>query len=1013
MWQVYASGQAEGSVIANKSRNGRVGLRLSYDFHGGGGFVAIRRVFEVTLPTTFEIGFHRRGDGPPNHFECKVTSLGGANVWRYLRQHDTLPSNWQNVRLNERNLPFAWGPAGGGSPARIEAIEFVIVAGPGGKGHLDLGEFHLLDQTFFQPVAIRASSESPQHPAAAAVALDAQEWRALSTDADPWWSMDIGRSQRFGGLIIEWPVLLPPRNYEVQVSIDGNLWQTLYRAECAQGALSHVPTPGAEARHLRLLFANASCASLRAIRLQPDSFSKTPNEFMHSVARDYPRGWYPRYWHREQSYWTPIGSPEGKRRALLNEEGMVEVDEASFSLEPFLLTNTGLLTWAEMNPSVALADDGMPMPCVTWHHSEFELKIQPWMDGAGEAMTLRVNYQLHFFTAAPHGLRLAITIRPFEVNPPWQASRNLGGCSAISQISLDENSLEIQNRSLFCDPIATAMGAARFEEGGVLSYLAQGLVPPIQHLTDASERASAVLLWDIPAGVESYQVTVSMPYFQTACVLDGKGQERAFALWCDTLGAVKWEVPACAQDAFDCWRTSAGYILINRDGPALQPGPRRYSRSWIRDCVIMGAALAKAGRPAPLREFIEWYVGFLRDDGFVPCIVDLDGIDWLVEHDSHGQFLWGIREAYRYKEDPEFLHKLLPQAIKVAHYLLRTRALRMTDFYRSKEQVSRFGLLPESASHEGYLAHPVHSYWDDFWGIRGLQACADLSEWAGQNEQATDLRNEAALFQTDVLRSMHRVIEEQNLNYLPGSVEWADFDPTATANAIGLLDFADDLPGIPMRAMLATYLDDFRRKHRGELYWNNYTAYEIRIIGALVRLGNREAAHELLDFFLSDRRPRAWNQWPEISWRDPRAPGHLGDIPHTWIAAEYMVALGSMVASEREATQSLVLACGLPWRWIAEESGFSVSELPTQFGLLHMKLHAPSEELVFVTIGDGIRIPRGGLFLQPPLPAGKCLAAVEVSAGYCEIADDAANSICIRQLPLRARLQFKPIEPLV
>ena len=48
--------------------------------------------------------------------------------------------------------------------------------------------------------------------------------------------------------------------------------------------------------------------------------------------------------------------------------------------------------------------------------------------------------------------------------------------------------------------------------------------------------------------------------------------------------------------------------------------------------------------------------------------------------------------------------------------------------------------------------------------------------------------------------------------------------------------------------------------------------------------------------------PLEWNQWPEITWRDPLSPGHLGDVPHTWIAAEYMLALISMVASEREAT---------------------------------------------------------------------------------------------------------------
>ena len=54
-----------------------------------------------------------------------------------------------------------------------------------------------------------------------------------------------------------------------------------------------------------------------------------------------------------------------------------------------------------------------------------------------------------------------------------------------------------------------------------------------------------------------------------------------------------------------------------------------------------------------------------------------------------------------------------------------------------------------------------------------------------------------------------------------------------------------------------------------------------------------------------DRRPRAWNQWPEISWRDPRSPGHLGDVPHAWIGAEYVLAVLGMLAYESPGDGSL------------------------------------------------------------------------------------------------------------
>ena len=198
--------------------------------------------------------------------------------------------------------------------------------------------------------------------------------------------------------------------------------------------------------------------------------------------------------------------------------------------------------------------------------------------------------------------------------------------------------------------------------------------------------------------------------------------------------------------------------------------------------------------------------------------------------------------------------------------------------------------------------------------------------------------------------------------------------------------------------MLNTYLDGFRRKHRGEMPWNNYTAYEIRIIGAFVRLGKRDEANELLQFFLSDRRPLAWNQWPEITWRNPLSPGHLGDVPHTWIAAEYLLALASMVASEREATDSMVLASGMPWAWISSGDGFAVRGLPTRYGNLDFRLKAAGDQSIEVTIGGALTLPPGGLSIAPPLPDGQWIQPGVVA-------------ITVKSLPFHSILQLETRPP--
>ena len=68
-------------------------------------------------------------------------------------------------------------------------------------------------------------------------------------------------------------------------------------------------------------------------------------------------------------------------------------------------------------------------------------------------------------------------------------------------------------------------------------------------------------------------------------------------------------------------------------------------------------------------------------------------------------------------------------------------------------------------------------------------------------------------------------------------------DPTATSNAVSLLGEMDTVPRAALERTFAEYLAGFRRRRRNEIDWNNYTAYEVRIVGALVHLGERASAN--------------------------------------------------------------------------------------------------------------------------------------------------------------------------
>jgi hypothetical protein len=158
-----------------------------------------------------------------------------------------------------------------------------------------------------------------------------------------------------------------------------------------------------------------------------------------------------------------------------------------------------------------------------------------------------------------------------------------------------------------------------------------------------------------------------------------------------------------------------------------------------------------------------------------------------------------------------------------------------------------------------------------------------------------------------------------------------------------------------------------------------------------VRLGWRDAALELLRFFLSDRRPPPWNQWPEIAWRDHTAPAHIGDIPHTWIAAEYVLAVRSLFAYEREADRALVLAAGLAPEWIAG-AGVQVHSMPTLHGSLSYSLRRIDSATLRFEVGSGIRTK---MVLRPPLAAP--LRGVVVNGSECTSFD--GNTVTLLDTP--------------
>jgi len=951
---------------------------------------------------------------PRNIFEFKLVDESNRNVWRYRVEEFDFSAEPRLLTIRNSQIEFAWGPQGGGPPRKTAAIEFVIAAGPGGKGSVWIDTLCFRDDTYRSTPLVTASTTQPGHdPQNVVYPSELSCWRSTVSSAPEWLLIDFQEEREFGGLVIHWEKEFQGSHFDVQVSQDGSGWATSFSTTQGNSERSYIYLPHTWARFIRIgLQKSVHCRGfgIRFVEVKPHDFSRSVNQFFQNVAREYPAGFFPRHLLGTQSYWTPAGSDQGDGQALLNEEGMVEVDKGSFSVAPLLYADGKLVTWADAALAQELKGGYLPIPSSVWKTDRFVLRITAYAVVEQGKSILHIHYGVQNTAGFRQSIILFAAILPFQVTPVWQNWRSYGGVAPIRKMSFRNGAVLVndQKRVIPLTP-AVGFGAAPFAEGPIAEALAAGRLPEGKEVTDEFGYCSGAIRFDLELEPgSSKEVVLAVPFGfageenVSLPAHDPEDLERAAVYWDSILGRVQLDLPDHARSVAEVLKTAAAHILINRDGPALHPGPRRYDRAWIRDGAIMGAALLWMGIPDPIRDFIQWYAKYQTEDGNIPDCVDREGTEWLPEFDAYGEFIYGVMEHYRFTGDKGFLETMRPAVVKTLSFMEGLRSKRLTEEYKSSEKRACYGLLPESMSHEGYMAHPVHAFWDDFWALRGFRDGAALLGILGENAEAERFISAAKVFREDLKASLKATIAMHKIDFVPGSVEFGDFDPTATSIAVNLLDQLDLLPPAETGKTFDKYLAGFRERKSGAVDWNNYSAYEIRIIGALVRLGRREEAMELTRFMLADRRLPCWNQWPEISWRDPTGPSFIGDLPHTWISGEYILAIRTMFAYEREEDHSLVIAAGVVNDWLKDGCEVKVKNLPTHYGSLSYSLRLHDPDALRVKLSGDMLVPPGGIVVMPPLNGPIRRAEINGTL-YKNFTND---SVTCRECPTEVILRF-------
>jgi hypothetical protein len=401
-------------------------------------------------------------------------------------------------------------------------------------------------------------------------------------------------------------------------------------------------------------------------------------------------------------------------------------------------------------------------------------------------------------------------------------------------------------------------------------------------------------------------------------------------------GACRLRVP---DERFQFLHDAALRTLVIHSPGDVFAGPYTYKRFWFRDAAFILHALLVSGLADRVERALDRFPGAQRRSGFFHS---QDG-----EWDSNGEALWILARASaltgRKPKD-----SWVPAIERGTRWIGRKRM-------RAASSPAHAGLLPAGFSAE-HLGPIDHYYWDDFWGVAGLLAGADLLEATGSPKAAERHREEARDFMGAIERSLALAAARLGRSAMPAApsrrLDSGAVGSLAVGYPLGLWP-ADD----PRLLDTAAYLLDFCFFDGGffqDLIHSGINAYlTLHVAQVLMRAGDRRA-FDLLSTVASLASPTG--QWPEAVHPRTRG-GCMGDGQHAWAAAEWVLAMRN--AFVREEGSRLVLAQGLPPRWLASGTQLSYGPTLTPHGPLTVQVerNARGVRVQWIWTEGG---PRGG-----------------------------------------------------
>jgi len=746
-------------------------------------------------------------------------------------------------------------------------------------------------------------------------------------------TVDFGYVRTPVGALVEWGKTYGA-DFSVYLSDDGEDFREVGRIETGEGLTDSFWWPSATSRYLRLTVHAASApegAIVNELKLRILDRDRMPIGQLERAARAGRGDLYPQSLLGRQVYWTALGEFGQTEEALFDEYGNLEPRRGAAQITP-LLRVEGRLRGAPASEEIRCSLEGgsLPIPSVVWCMQGLELRATA-LAHAGQALA---EYRIVNLGRAPREGALVLAVRPVQINPYWQH----GGHALVDAIGVERRQVLINDQvhSAFSrDPDVVTV--ADFDNGDVVRLIENGPRATDRSLRSESGLLSAALefAFSLPPGASAAVVVSSSLREGVAPDADA-----AFSLIRKTV-ADDWRrkigprrITVGDLEVTETVEAQIALILVNATGSAFKPGPRNYDRVWIRDGSAQALALLWAGLVEEAKAFVVWYSKRIYENGMAPPILDEDGAinrgyGSDIEFDAQGEFVCIAAEAYRITKDRAFLAAVFEPVVRATRFL--DELCRRTNALHGRES-QFYGLLPPSISHEGY-GEPAYSYWDDFFALSAWRNCEYLAVEAGEEEIAAHAKAKGQEFASNLARSLRMTSSLMGKGLIAASADRGDVDPTSTSIAFEPCRVEDVLPPLFLQATYDLCAACLRPIGAPD-FKGRFVPYAIRNLNAFVSLGRLDDAFQLLAVALDCRRPASWRHWAEVVWSPARTPEYIGDMPHTWVGAEFATAIRRMLLREDGGALQLFRATPEAW-W--EGEGIRLHELPTAFGAVNVR----------------------------------------------------------------------------